>query len=208
MENAFQWSVIDRWPTNPGFVGEISKFIQEGLETYSKEERSRVLILFSAHSLPLAVVNRGDPYPQEVSASVQAVMEDLNFSHEFLVCYQSSVGPVQWMGPSTENMVRWLGRQNRQEVLVVPIAFSCDHIETIHEIDIEIKEIAEKSGVSRFRRIQSLNASPGFVKTLADIVNQHLKTGEICSTQYGLRCPGCSNQECRNVLNPIARRHK
>jgi ferrochelatase len=202
MEHEFQWSVIDRWPTHPGFIAEVAQSIQAGLASFLKSERKDVLLLFSAHSLPLNVVNRGDAYPQEVGASVQAVMQCLNFSNEYLLSYQSSVGPVQWLGPSTEFVVRQLGTQKRRSVLVVPIAFTSDHIETLHEIDIEYKELAEKSGITHFKRAPSLNGSVGFQRVLAEIVSAHLLAGELCSSQYRLRCPGCSNPECKNILNP------
>ena len=202
LEREFHWSVIDRWPTHPGFIAEVAQSIRAGLEQFLEPERKDVLVLFSAHSLPLSVVNRGDTYPQEVGASVQAVMQRLDFSHEFLLSYQSSVGPVQWLGPSTESVVRQLGTQKRRSILAVPIAFTSDHIETLHEIDIEYKELAEKSGIARFHRAPSLNGSLGFQRALAEIVSAHLQAGELYSSQYKLRCPGCTNPECKKILNP------
>lgn len=201
LDQEFRWSVIDRWHTHPGFVAEVAKSIKEGLALFTESERNDVILLFSAHSLPLKVVNRGDSYPQEVGASVHAVMQSLNFSHEYLLCYQSSVGPVEWLGPSTEFVLRRLGAQKHRNVLVVPIAFTSDHIETLHEIDIEFKELAEKAGITNFKRARSLNGSPGFQQALAEIVSSHLKSGELCSSQYALRCPGCTNPECKAILN-------
>jgi ferrochelatase len=177
--------------------------VRKGLLQFPEGERKDVLLLFSAHSLPLEVIERGDPYPQEIGASVHAVMQNLGFSHEYLLCYQSAVGPVRWQGPNTEATIRLLGAQKRSNVLVVPIAFTSDHIETLHEIDIEYKELAEKSGIGRFERAPALNDDRLFLNALADIVASHLHSGEVYSRQYPLRCPGCINPQCRRISNPI-----
>ena len=155
-------------------------------------------------SLPLSVINRGDPYPQEVGASVHEVMKRLDFAYEYLLCYQSEVGPVPWLGPSTEEVVKDLGHKKRKNVLVVGIAFTSDHIETLHELDIEYGHLAEEVGIANFKRAPALNGEPLFQDALAEVVLEHLRSGEACSKQYGLRCPGCVNPQCRNLLNPVA----
>ena len=142
LEPAFRWSVIDRWPVHPGFIAAMAETVREGLEQFAPEERDRVLLLFSAHSLPLNIVDRGDPYPQEIGASVQAVLEQLAVANRYLLAYQSEVGPVRWLGPSTERVIRRLGERGETRVLVVPIAFTSDHIETLSELDREYGELA------------------------------------------------------------------
>lgn len=175
LEGAFQWSVLDRWPTHPGFIAALANSVRKGLEKFPEDERQDVLLLFSGHSLPLRVVQQGDPYPREIQASVAAVMQALGHSHEHLLAYQSKVGPVRWLGPSTEEVIRRLGRQHRGGVLVVPVAFTSDHIETLHEIDIEYKELAEQSGIRRFERAPALNDNPLFLDALADLVARQLR---------------------------------
>lgn len=202
LEQAFQWSVIDRWPAHPGFTGAIADSVKAGLLLFPEPERDDVLLLFSAHSLPHNVVERGDAYPQEVGASVQAVMQHGNFTNRYLLAYQSAVGPVHWLGPRTDAILRMLGNQHWRNVLVVPIAFTSDHIETLHEIDIEFKEVAEQAGIHNFQRAPALNGSPAFQRALAEIVRDHLASGAVCTPQYRLRCPGCTNPECRTILNP------
>jgi protoporphyrin/coproporphyrin ferrochelatase len=202
LESAFQWSVIDRWPVHPGFIEATAAAVRAGLEKFPAGERQDVLLMFSAHSLPLSVVERGDPYPQEIGASVHSVMQALNFSHEYLLCYQSSVGPVRWLGPSSKVMIEKLGKMKRKRVLVVPIAFASDHIETLHEIDIEFKELAVQCGIQQFERAPALNDLPIFLNALADIAAAHLARGELCSRQYFLRCPACPNPKCREIINP------
>jgi ferrochelatase len=204
LTKAFQWSVIDRWPTHPSFVKVMAHSVAKGLATFPDEIRDDVLLLFSAHSLPLRIIDRGDPYPQEVGASVDRVMEAGGFENQYLLSYQSEVGPVRWLGPSTEQVIKDLGAKGVKNVLVVRIAFTSDHIETLSENDIEYAELAGEVGIENFRRAPAFNDDPSFQDALADIVLDHLARGEACSPQYGLRCPGCTNPQCRNILNPVA----
>lgn len=200
----FAWSVIDRWPVHPTFVEAMTDTVAQGLAQFSDEDREDVLIVFSAHSLPMSVVDRGDAYPAEVGATTHEVMKRLGYAYEYLVSYQSEVGPVPWLGPSTESVIEELGAKKRKNVLVVPIAFTSDHIETLHELDIEYGELAHEAGIENYVRAPALNGMPRFQDALAEIVAEHLKSGEACTKQYGLRCPGCVNPQCRNILNPVA----
>ncbi|MEO6445794.1 MAG: ferrochelatase [Gemmatimonadaceae bacterium] len=202
--DAFDWSVIDRWPTHPGFIDAMTAAVREGLQQFTDEEREDVLLLFSAHSLPIKIVRRGDPYPQEIGASVHEVMRRLGDANQYLLAYQSEVGPVSWLGPSTEDVIHGLASKRRRNVLVVPIAFTSDHIETLSELDIEYAQLATKLGITKFRRAPALNASPLLLDAMADIVGSHLTSGDACTRQYGLRCPGCVNPQCRFIPNPVA----
>ena len=204
LQNEFDWSVIDRWPTHPRFIEAMTETVKQGLEQFDEAERDDVLILFSAHSLPLDVINRGDAYPAEIGASVHEVMKRLDYSHEYILAYQSDVGPVPWLGPGTEKVLKDLGAKKRKNVLVVGVAFTSDHIETLHELDIEYGELAHEVGISNYKRAPALNGLPVFQDALAEVVYEHLQSGEACTKQYGLRCPGCVNPQCRNILNPVA----
>jgi ferrochelatase len=201
-ENRFAWSIIDRWFIHPGFVAAMVRSVQTGLAQFEADVRERVLLLFSAHSLPLDVINRGDAYPQEIGASVQAVIEQLGTRNPYLLAYQSQVGPVAWLGPSTEQVIHALAEQGHDAVLVVPIAFTSDHIETLSEIDLEYGALARRLGIRQFRRAPAINGDPGFLRALAEIVQEHLRSGQHYSSQYLLRCPGCTNPACRQILNP------
>ena len=203
LQNDFEWSVIDRWPTHPRFIEAMTETVGQGLEQFDEADRDDVLILFSAHSLPLDVINRGDAYPAEIGASVHEVMKRLDYSHEYILAYQSDVGPVPWLGPGTEKVIKDLGAKKRKNVLVVGVAFTSDHIETLHELDIEYGELAHEVGVTNYKRAPALNGLPVFQDALAEVVHEHLLSGEACTKQYGLRCPGCVNPQCRNILNPI-----
>jgi protoporphyrin/coproporphyrin ferrochelatase len=200
--DAFQWSIIDRWPIHPGFIEAMTETVQDGLARFAPSDRDNLLLLFSAHSLPLDVIDRGDSYPQEVGASVQRVVERLGVSNPYILAYQSDVGPVRWLGPSTEQVIRRLGTRGHRHLLVVPIAFTSDHIETLSELDREYGEVAHEVGITNYVRAPALNERPRFLDALAEIVRDHLASGEAHSTQYPLRCAGCTNPECRNILRP------
>jgi ferrochelatase len=205
LRDAFEWSIIDRWPVHPGFIDAMTDTVRDGLGDFDPADRDRAVILFSAHSLPLDVIDRGDSYPQEVGASVQKVVEQLGAPNPYLLAYQSDVGPVRWLGPSTEQVLRRLGARGQRHVLVVPIAFTSDHIETLSELDREYGEVAHKAGITHYKRAPALNDRPLFLDGLAQIVRDHLAAGIPHSAQYPLRCAGCTNPQCRNILNPIAR---
>jgi len=98
MEDTFEWSVIDRWPTHPGLIKSFATHIRQGLEQFAPAVRDDVVLLFSAHSLPMSVVDRGDPYPQEVGATVGRVMEELGLCNSYRLVWQSKVGPSKWLG--------------------------------------------------------------------------------------------------------------
>ncbi|XP_072310030.1 ferrochelatase, mitochondrial [Eucyclogobius newberryi] len=195
-----RWSVIDRWPTHPLLVECFADHVKNELLKFPEDKRDDVVILFSAHSLPLAVVNRGDPYPQEVGATVQRVMERLGHCNPYRLVWQSRVGPMAWLGPQTDEVIKGLCERGKKNLLLVPIAFTSDHIETLHELDIEYSQVlGEECGVENIRRAESLNGNPLFMKALADLVQSHLKSNEPCSRQLTLRCPLCTNPTCERT---------
>ena len=175
----------------------------------------------------MSVVNRGDPYVLEVSATVAAVMDRLGHTNPYRLVWQSQVGPSAWMGPQTSDALKGLARLGKKRAVLVPIAFTSDHIETLYELDLEYGKEAHEVCVLFFwvllcecvltgrqlgmevYRAESLNGSPVFIRALADIVTQHLKekgTGAPpTSVQMGLRCPGCSNVTCAQQKSFFAR---
>ncbi|KAJ6787157.1 hypothetical protein PWT90_09178 [Aphanocladium album] len=193
-EGAINWSVIDRWPGHAGLAKAFAKNIQAKLAEYPEERRKDVVLLFSAHSLPMSVVNRGDPYPGEVAATVYAVMQQLKFSNPYRICWQSQVGPKAWLGPQTSDTVTSYIERGQTDMILVPIAFTSDHIETLYELDEEV--IGESGHKDTIKRADSLNGSPVFIEALADIAKEHLQSGDACSKQMLLRCPGCKSERC------------
>ena len=187
------WSVIDRWPVHPGLVEAFARNVEEQLATYPEEKRKDVVLLFSAHSLPMSVVNRGDTNPAEVAASVYAVMQRLQFKNSYRLCWQSQVGPSAWLGAQTSDTVQEYVKKGQTDLILIPIAFTSDHIETLFELD---QEVIHEAGHPGVKRAESLNGSQVFIEALADIAYKHLRSEESCSRQMGLRCQGCKSERC------------
>ncbi|KAK4692978.1 protoporphyrin/coproporphyrin ferrochelatase, partial [Lecanoromycetidae sp. Uapishka_2] len=192
-DGAITWSVIDRWPVHPGLVEAFARNVEAQLATYPEEKRKDVVLLFSAHSLPMSVVNRGDTYPAEVAATVYAVMQRLKFSNPYRLCWQSQVGPSAWLGAQTSDTVQEYVKKGQTDLVLIPIAFTSDHIETLFELD---QEVIHEAGHPGVKRAESLNGSRIFIEALADIAVKHLRSGESCSRQMGLRCQGCKSERC------------
>ncbi len=205
LTDTFEWSVIDRWHLHDGFIGSMAQVTREALQKVPAADRDDALLLFSAHSLPLSVIDRGDAYPAEVAASVAAVVKKLDLPNPHQLSFQSDVGPVRWLGPSTEIVLKQLGARKQRAVIVVPIAFTSDHIETLSELDIEYGEVARHAGVVHYIRADALNAAPHFLDALADIVQSHLAGNMPTSPTYRHRCPGCTNADCRPTLPGMAK---
>ncbi|MCJ1459277.1 ferrochelatase hem15 [Mycoblastus sanguinarius] len=187
------WSVIDRWPVHSGLVEAFARNVETQLATYPEETRKNVVLLFSAHSLPMSVVNRGDTYPAEVAATVYAVMQRLGFSNPYRLCWQSQVGPSAWLGAQTSDTVQEYVKKGQTDLILIPIAFTSDHIETLFELD---QEVIHEAGHPGVKRAESLNDSRIFIEALADVAVKHLRSGESCSRQMGLRCQGCKSERC------------
>ncbi|XP_035232942.1 ferrochelatase, mitochondrial-like [Stegodyphus dumicola] len=124
-------------------------------------------------------------------------MQKLNWSHAYRLVWQSKVGPVAWLSPKTDDAIKGYVTKGKTSILLVPISFVNEHIETLHELDIEYgEELAHKIGVKHFRRVPAPNDHPSFIECLADIVKNHLNSEEICSQQLLLRCPLCAQATC------------
>ncbi|CAE6416692.1 unnamed protein product [Rhizoctonia solani] len=200
-----EWSVIDRWATHPGLIQAITENVRSALNKFKPglgepgakwegSDADRPVILFSAHSLPMSVVNRGDPYVSEVAMTVGAVMHELG-DWPYRLVWQSQVGPSAWMGQQTEQAIQGLAKLGRKNAVLVPVAFTSDHIETLFELDHEYVKEGEELGMN-IQRAESLNGSPIFIRALADIAASHLKSKDRTSVQMRLRCPGCTNKIC------------
>ena len=138
-------------------------------------DSSKVHLVFSAHGLPMSLVEKGDPYPGHVEATVRLTCEEGRKQYPgwpvtHLLCYQSRVGPAKWLQPSLTGTIERLGHEGVKEMLVVPISFVTEHIETLHEINIEAREEARKAGIEVFRMMPAVGDSPLFIAALKDLV--------------------------------------
>ncbi|XP_066152885.1 ferrochelatase, mitochondrial isoform X1 [Euwallacea fornicatus] len=189
-------SIIDRWSVHPLLAQCFADLIKKEIKKLPEEVRKEALILFSAHSLPLKAVNRGDPYPSEVGCTVQLVMWDLKYCNPYQLVWQSKVGPLPWLGPFTDSSVKSYAKQGKKALIIVPIAFVNEHIETLHELDIELAEEAKKAGIKIVRRVPTPNDHPLFIEALTDLVKHHLKSNLPVSPKLINRCPHCENPGC------------
>mmetsp|Transcript_9415 Transcript_9415/g.8302 ORF Transcript_9415/g.8302 Transcript_9415/m.8302 type:complete len:138 (-) Transcript_9415:1-414(-) len=121
--------------------------------------------------------------------------EKYNIQNPYRVVWQSRIGS-QWLSPSLSDSIKLLPKKGWENVLVSPLGFTSDHIETLHELDIEMKEDAEKAGLKNVQRARSLNDHPAFIDALSDIVKRNLHNGDFTTQQLLLRCPACTNPEC------------
>jgi len=139
------------------------------------EDSSRIHLVFSAHGLPMSLVEKGDPYPGQVESTVRMICEEgrkqfPGWPQTHLLCYQSRVGPAKWLQPPLTGTIERLGTAGVKEMLVVPISFVTEHIETLHEINIEARAEAKKFGVEVFRMMPAVGDSPLFIAALKDLV--------------------------------------
>nr|CAD7460968.1 unnamed protein product [Timema tahoe] len=192
-----KWSIIDRWSTHPLLAKTIAERIRTELKEFPESIKKDVIIMFTAHSIPLKVVNRGDAYPSEVGATVQLVMKELGYCNPYSLVWQSKVGPLPWLGPFTDESLKGYVKQGKKNFILVPVAFVNEHIETLHELDIEYcHDLGKELGVENIRRAAAPNDHPIFIDGLTDIVLNHLKSGPRISPKFLTRCPHCTNTRC------------
>ena len=163
----FELRTVRHFFDHPLYIKALVEKIEQSLTKFP--ERSKVQLFFSAHSLPQSFIAEGDPYLEHIQMTVRLVMAQLSdVSHH--LAFQSRAGPVKWLEPSTGDKLKEIAAAGHTDVLVVPLSFVSDHIETLHEIDIEYREVADHLGITNFRRMESLNNSPLFIQCLAEQV--------------------------------------
>ncbi len=175
-------SEIASWHDDAGYIDALSECVQEGMEAIPAETRAAAKVVYSAHSLPLKFVEAGDLYPDQIRATAALVHARSGLSQPYEIAWQSKVGPIPWLSPSSSERIQALPREGVRDVVVVPISFVNDHIETLHELDIELAEEARAAGIRNFVRAPGLNLRPRFLRALADILGTHLTVQGILST--------------------------
>jgi protoporphyrin/coproporphyrin ferrochelatase len=171
----FRVDGIDRYPEEPLYLEAIADTVRRALAGFPADLRDRVVLLFSAHGLPQKLVDSGDPYVRETAATVRGVLDRLALPNRHELAYQSRTGPVRWISPGTEQTLERLGREGVGEVLVVPVSFVSDHIETLYEVDQLFAEGARAAGIRDYRRTEALGCHPLFIDALAGLVERHLE---------------------------------
>lgn len=164
-----EYSCVTSWFAHPIYIDSLVEKIENGMRSFAEKPA----VLFSAHSLPQKFVDEGDPYVREIKGTIESITKKIDI--QWHLSYQSKTGPVKWLEPTTEHSLQELAQKGVKNLLVVPISFVSDHIETLYEIDMIYKEMAQGLGMN-LKRTESLNTSPKFVEALTDIVITNIKT--------------------------------
>lgn len=168
-----KYSTIDKWYDWPGYLDALAGRIKAGIEYFHDLVQEDIQILFSAHALPQKFIDRGDPYLEHVMATVRGTMERLP-ERPWRIAFQSRSGPVKWMEPGTVEVIDQLAGEGCENLLIVPVSFVSDHIETLFEIDVEYIQHAINKGIRTVFRSPSLNDNPDFLQGMADLIRDHL----------------------------------
>ena len=160
--------LIDHFFDHPDYIAALVERIEGVLRTLPHPDE--VHLVFSAHGLPMVLVKKGDPYPQQIAATVRLIRELGAWRNPHTVCFQSKVGPQKWLQPSLIATIDKLGQERVRRVLVIPVSFVTDHIETLHEINIMGRAQARALGIADFHMMPALNDSPLLIRALADLV--------------------------------------
>jgi ferrochelatase len=163
------YTVIPSWYARPGYTQAMADLIAQELDKLDNPDDAH--IFFSAHGVPVSYVEEaGDPYQREIEHCTDLIMRSLNRPNPHTLAYQSRVGPVEWLQPYTEDAIEDLANRGVKDLVVVPISFVSEHIETLQEIDIEYRELAETAGIQGFHRVPALNTHPLFINDMAEMV--------------------------------------
>jgi ferrochelatase len=162
-------AAVERYPDSDGYLQAVIERIEDAVRTLPPEHAASAPVLFSAHGLPEDYIRNGDPYLDDIRVTVEAVSRRMQLGARARLCFQSRVGPKRWLGPTTEAVLDELAGAGTPAVVVVPIAFTGEHIETLQEIDILYRERAQKAGITHFARALTVGTHPAFIGALADL---------------------------------------
>jgi len=190
-------SIICCYPTDKNFINAHTKEIIKKIKNLKNYK-----LIFSAHGLPEKNIKKGDPYQWQIEQSVKKIVESLNDENlDWILSYQSRVGPLKWIGPSTDSVIVENSKKGKHIVLV-PIAFVSEHSETLVELDIEYKKLAEDNGCKNYTRVPALGINEDFIKAMSELItkkeeyklNEHLYPPKIKCPSNLKKCP-CLNYE-------------
>lgn len=175
------------YPMEESFIQSHLNLINKAIEKIEHKENIR--ILFSAHGLPQKIIDKGDPYQWQVEQGAKQIAEKINIENlDWNVCYQSRVGPLKWITPSTDDEIKRAGKDGKS-VILVPIAFISEHSETLVELDIEYKHLADNNNVKEYIRVPTLSVEKDFIKSLANICLNISDNAKLCSNEGKRICP-------------------
>jgi ferrochelatase len=162
---------------HPLYIEGIVENINASYTKFSHLDPKNVDLVFSAHGVPISLIKKGDPYKVQIEETVRLTVEKGRWKSPHLLCYQSKVGPAEWLKPSLDTTLHELAANGRKHLLVIPIAFVTEHIETLHEINMEAREEAKHLGIEQFEMMPALNDHPKFIACLVDLVIKTISSG-------------------------------
>ncbi len=165
---------VNEYYDHPFYLKAVNQRIDEALLKFPSDKRNEVQLVFSAHGTPLSYLKKGDPYNQHIKSTVAGIMKLRGYDYPHHLCYQSKVGPARWLEPSTDKMIEELASEGKKQLLIIPISFVSDHIETLFELDIEYRHVAEKNGIENYIVMTGLNDSELFIRALYEITLTHI----------------------------------
>lgn len=172
LEDRTPVSYVGSWHRHPRLIAAIVDNIRQGLLAFPTDARETVPVLFTAHSLPERIVAMKDPYPDEVKGTVEAVITFLGNQPTYFAYQSQGRSSEPWLGPTVESMLEIIRQAGHRHVLVAPVGFICDHVETLFDIDIELKQLAVNKGI-RLERMAMMNDSPALIETLREVLAAH-----------------------------------
>lgn len=164
--------IVDEYCDHPLYISALVRNIGIALKRVPEPDRAKVHLVFSAHGTPTKLVEKGDPYQQQILRTYAAVLREGNFGLPHHICYQSKVGPEKWLEPSLVATVERLAEEKVSHLIVVPIAFVSDHSETLYEINMEVRRHAHSVGIPYYDMTPALNTNPLFIRALAEVVRK------------------------------------
>ena len=171
---------IDEYSADSRYLDALAETVRTTWRSIPEHRRSKAVLLFSAHSLPQRFIEAGDSYVTHINATRFGILERLGLPNLQLLAYQSRTGPVRWLGPGTDETLIELGRDGVRDVVVVPLSFVSDHIETLYEVDVLFAAQARRAGISGYYRTPALNTHPLFIDALAELVRERVADGVWC----------------------------
>jgi len=162
-------TLIRQWYDQPDYQGAIVEMLRAEAQKFPDPDPRRIEVLMSAHGLPRKIVDQGDPYERQIRATYDALCAQLGWPHTTL-CYQSRVGPLEWLRPYTDDVIRERAAAGARQMLVYPIAFVSDHVETLFELGITYADLARQYGITHYRVVPALNSHPRFIEALKSLV--------------------------------------